>query len=236
MVATVTSTKKAVRPGASGPGKNEHGFNGGDGGDRSGPDRASLRDRYRLGMWIALAAILMMFVAFTSAYIYRQGLAGDWQPIDLPGVLWISTGLLLASSFTMEKAKRALKGGYTPGFNRWISATVLLGIGFLFGQLAAWRGLAASGIYLASNPNSSFFYLLTGAHGLHLLGGLTALGFIVFGSMRSPAPVGVAGYPARVTASGPGAGRETIVEITAMYWHFMDGLWIYLFLLLLVWR
>jgi cytochrome c oxidase subunit 3 len=195
-----------------------------------------MRDRYRLGMWIALAAIMMMFVAFTSAYIYRQGLAGDWSPIALPRVLWISTGLLLASSFTIEKAKRALNAGYTPGFNRWISLTALLGAGFLFGQVAAWKDLAASGIYLASNPNSSFFYLLTGAHGLHLLGGLTALGLIVLGSLRRPAPAAVAGYPARVIPSGPGAGRETVVEITAMYWHFMDGLWIYLYLLLLVWR
>lgn len=193
---------------------------------------ASLRVRYRLGMWIGLASILMLFAAFTSAYIYRQGLAGDWQPIRIPGILWIGTVLLIASSVALELARRGLARGEIPAFQLWLSITALLGIGFLFGQITAWRQLAASGIYLASNPNSSFFYLLTGAHGVHLLGGVIALGWITLRAWRRDTLLAMEGDRLRSVA----VRREAIVDATALYWHFMDALWIYLFALLLVWR
>ncbi len=236
MVATVTTTRKTVRPGPVGAGRGGNGFRGDGSGGGPEPSERSIRDRYRLGMWIGLASILMLFAAFTSAYIYRQGLAGDWQPIQVPRILWTSTLMLISSSITLELSRRALRAGQTDVFNRWLSLTALLGVGFLFGQWMAWRTLAATGVYMATNPNSSFFYLLTGAHGLHLLGGITALTFILLGAWRDYGlPFSSSGF----RHSNPSSSierRQTVVEVTAIYWHFMDGLWVYLFILLLVWR
>ena len=99
-------------------------------------------------------------------------------------------------------------------FIRWLAATVALGVAFLAGQLVVWRELAARGVYLATNPSSSFFYVLTAAHGVHLLGGVLALGYVVLH----------AGRMAR------GRERRTALDVTAIYWHFMDALWIYIFL------
>jgi cytochrome c oxidase subunit 3 len=169
-------------------------------------------------MWLALASIAMMFMAFTSAYVIRMG--DDWAPISIPSALWLSTGVLLTSSFTIELARKALKRGLGDLFKRWLWVTTFLGIAFLVGQLLAWRQLAVKGIYLSTNPHSSFFYVLTSFHGMHLLGGVFALFWIVFGAWRNRfAPE-----------------RTTAVDVTALYWHFMDVLWIYLFLLLFVWR
>jgi len=156
----------------------------------------------RLGMSFALAAIAMMFLGLTSALVVRQGLDPGWRAIPMPRLLLANTLVLLASSVALEKARRAA--------GPWLAATVLLGLVFLTGQLIAWRDLAAQGLYLSNNPHAAFFYLLTGLHGLHLLGGLGALAF--------------------------SAARRTWLEITALYWHFMGALWIYLFLLLFVWR
>lgn len=162
----------------------------------------------------------MMFIAFTSAYIYRQGLSFDWQPMEAPPILWFNTAVLLASSATFELSRRALKREAFAAFQRGLSLTTGLGIVFLLGQYEAWRQLAAQGIYLDTNPHSSFFYLLTGAHALHLLGGVVALGVVTAGALRQ-----------RHTAT-----ERIAVDCTAIYWHFMDGLWVYLFLLLFLWR
>jgi cytochrome c oxidase subunit 3 len=141
-------------------------------------------------------------------------------PLDVPLVLWIDTVILLASSVTIELARRALKRNQYEPFRRWISVTTLLGIGFLAGQIIAWRQLAGQGIYVDSHPHSSFFYLLTSLHGLHLFGGVIALAWVTIAALRL-----------RI-----GMRKRTMVEVTALYWHFMDGLWIYLFLLLFFWR
>jgi cytochrome c oxidase subunit 3 len=197
-------------PSGGGPG------NGGSGGDGGGfgprPDDAALRmQRYKMGMWVALAAVVMVFAAFTSAFIVRKGMAFDWRPVVLPSILWLNTAVLLASSVTMEKAKRETDSGLG-----WLTATSVLGLIFLCGQFSAWRQLRAGGLYLASNPASSFFYLLTGAHGLHILGGILALSYVVL----------------RECSRKVWPRRRAAIEATALYWHFMDGLWIYLFLLL----
>ena len=194
--------------GAGGPG--EPGGGGPSGGARAVPQRA-----YLTGISLALGAILMFFMAFVSAYIVRKGTAGDWQPFELPRILWGTTLVLLISSVTIERARAAMGRSDQEGFLRWWRITTVLGLAFLAGQLLAWRQLAAAGVYLATNPASSFFYLLTAAHGAHLLGGIVAL---VAVAVRNVAP-------ARMT-------RATAAEVTAMYWHFMDGLWIFLFLLL----
>jgi cytochrome c oxidase subunit 3 len=171
-------------------------------------------------MWIGLGGVVMVFAAFTSALVVRKGLGGDWRPFDLPGILWVSTAVLLASSFSIEKARRWMWRRHDQGLQRWMSVTGLLGAAFLASQLLAWRELADRGIYLASNPSSSFFYLLTAAHGVHLLGGIMAMSYVLY----------------RLWRRRDWVTREAAVEATALYWHFMDGLWVYLLVLLMVWR
>jgi cytochrome c oxidase subunit 3 len=180
---------------------------------------AGLGGRYRIGMWVALASILMMFTALSSAYIVRAASSIDWQPLQMPRVLLLSTTLILISSGTLEAARRKWRDAAN-GSRSWLLVTVVLGVGFLGLQLLAWRQLARQGVFVTSNPHSSFFYVFTAAHGLHLLGGLLALGYL---SLRA--------RPARddeaaLERSQAGADAVTI------YWHFMDFLWIYLFVLL----
>jgi len=159
----------------------------------------------------------MLFAAFTSAYIVRQGLSDDWQSATIPGILWPNTLILVASSLTLERARKLSKNQHR--FSHWWMATVGLGIIFLLGQFWAWRQLTLNGIYLSSNPSSSFFYLLTATHGVHLLGGLAGLQLVCW----------------RVWQGNHAAPRSTILGVTALYWHFMSGLWVYIFLLFLIW-
>ena len=180
--------------------------------------------RYTIGMWVALASILMLFTALTSAYIVRAGLSTDWRPLPMPRVLWISTLLIVASSLTFEAARRALRRFEVKAYTRLLALTTLLGAGFLATQVMAWRQLVSEGVYLATNPHSSFFYVLTGAHALHLAGGIIGLGYLLWRTWD---------------ASGSREAvlkRETAVSTIGIYWHFMDGLWVYLFLLLFYWR
>jgi cytochrome c oxidase subunit III len=163
-------------------------------------------------MRFALASITMLFIALTSAYVVRQGLDPEWRAIQRPAILWINTIVLLASSFTIEKARRATRSGTS-----WLFSTLLLGVAFVIGQLIAWRELSDQGVYLSTSPHSSFFYLLTGLHGLHLLGGIVALTYIALRGLDED-------------------HLPRWVGATALYWHFMDGLWIYLFVLLFGWR
>ena len=198
------------------------GFDNGalEGGWGDGPEESkSDRDRrYYTGMFIGLAGIIMIFAAFSSAYVVRKGLSDDWQSMSLPWVLWPNTVVLLASSLTLEKARRSWQAPHR--FTGWWLGTLGLGVAFLLGQLLAWQQLAQSGVYLKSNPSSSFFYVLTASHAVHLLGGVAALFFVSWKIGRGRHVV----------------SRSTVVGVTALYWHFMDGLWIYVFLLLLIGR
>ena len=199
----------AVPGGPSGGGDGDYG-RGGRG--RSAPQRS-----YVTGLTMGLAAIMMFFMALTSAFIVRKGLGSDWHAYPLPPILWLNTAILLASSVTIEVARRQLARMDVSGFRHWWGMTIGLGVIFLAGQLVAWRQFMHEGVYLATNPSSSFFYLLTAAHGIHLLGGIIAL-----------VVVGWRGWEnTRVT-------RSTATEMAAIYWHFMDGLWIFLFLLLML--
>jgi cytochrome c oxidase subunit 3 len=233
MATTVTNTERAAQKkiglGGGGPSKGRKlGGNGGgprkDGGGGGSEDERLSGSSYRIGMWVALAAVAMMFTALTSAYIVRASTSNDWQPIAVPRMLWFSTGLIFISSITFEIARRSLKQGHAGAYKRWLLLTVLLGLGFLATQFLAWRELVAQGIYLSSNPHSSFFYLLTGAHGVHLLGGILALDYLLLRSLRKP------------DEKLGSTRRQAAADAVALYWHFMDGLWVYLFLLLFLWR
>jgi cytochrome c oxidase subunit III len=179
-----------------------------------------------VGMWVALSGILMLFTALTSAYIVRAGLSDDWRPLVMPRMLWLSTALILASSASLEAARRCLKQGREQAYRYWLLLTVVLGISFLGSQLLAWRQMVTQGIYIATNPHSSFFYTLTGTHGLHLLFGILALDYLLLRAWR----------PRKLNLNEAVRKRQTAIDVVGIYWHFMGGLWVYLFLLLFVWR
>jgi len=190
-----------------------HGFNGDGAFPAGGFPQATTGI---VGVAAFLAAVTMLFIAFTTAYLARRQEAG-WPAIAIPAILWVNTAVLLASSGALERARALLRRGDI-AFRLALAATAALGVAFVLGQLVAWRQLAAQGVYLASNPHSSFFYLLTGAHGLHLLGGLGALSVVLARAWRGQ-------YTPRAHAG---------ITVFATYWHFMAGLWLYLFVLLLV--
>ncbi len=172
---------------------------------------------YLTGLSFALAAILMFFMALASSYIVRKGTGTDWRPISVPPILYLNTAILLASSVTIEIARKKLAaGGEDPvSFRNWWAITSALGALFLGGQIAAWNELAENGVFLATNPSSSFFYVLTASHGLHLLGGLLALLYVAARARQR--------FWRR---------RAIAAEGTTIYWHFLDGLWVFLLLLL----
>jgi cytochrome c oxidase subunit 3 len=156
----------------------------------------------------------MFFMALASAYLVRRG-SPDWVPVRVPGLMWFNTAVLLVSSGTLEMARKRLGLLDVAGFRRLWAVTTILGVAFLIGQVVAWRQLVGEGIYLASNPASSFFYIFTGAHALHLLGGVGALLYVAWRNFER----------AQVT-------RVVAAEVTSYYWHFMDGLWLFLLVLL----
>ncbi len=159
----------------------------------------------------------MFFAAISSAMVVTSA-REDWQRLELPAILWVSTGLLLISSLTFEFAKRSVRQKGAPGARRWITITSLLGVGFLAAQLAGWSQLIEQGVAMAGQPSGAFFYLLTAAHGLHLLGGIIVLGYVT----------------TRASLMRPWPRTIAVVEASALYWHFMDALWLYI-LGLLVW-
>ncbi len=175
-------------------------------------------DTAQLGVWALLATLSMLFAGFTSAYLVRR-VGSDWQHISLPSILWFNTALLLASSITLELARASMRRWHTDAAKGWLLATALLGLAFLVGQLLAWRQLAAQGIFVPTSPHSSFFYMLTGVHGVHLLGGILALFFAL----------------SRVWHSHWSAAEPNALNLCATYWHFVDGVWLYLFVLMFVW-
>jgi|SRR5271169_1103665 len=190
------------------------GGNGGGDDGRKPPNRPISPGRYYTGIAIGIVSVLMFFMALASAFLVRRG-GSDWVPVHIPTLLWANTIVLLASSATLELARKRLAQSDIPGFKRFWLLTTGLGIIFLIGQVEAWRILVKQGIFLASNPASSFFYIFTGAHGIHLLGGVGAL---IYVSGRN--------YdPAKVT-------REVAAEVTSYYWHFMDALWLFLLALM----
>ena len=226
MATTVTGTRTKERtglgqrgPGLPGPnGKNGNGWRKGGDDDRR---RRFSPEKYRITMWVVLAAIVMMFVALSSAYIVLSG-NDQWRPIRMPKMFFLSTGIILASSATIQMAARSLRQEATGRYARWLAVTLLLGLGFLVSQLLGWRELVAQGVYFRGHPHSSFFFLFTGVHGVHLLGGILALTWLVAQGLRN-------------RDEETGTKRKTLVEVVSLYWHVMDGLWIWLFLLLLVW-
>jgi len=170
-------------------------------------------------LYVLLAASTMLFAAFTSAMVVRRGLSDDWVSMPKPPILLVNTVILLASSAALEVARRALKHGGRARFNGWWTAGTALGILFLGGQALAWNQLNSASVFISTNPSSSFFYVLTVAHAAHLLGGVSALFYVDVQALR--------------LSLGP--AKRTAIDISAIFWHFLDGLWLYLMVLFYVW-
>jgi cytochrome c oxidase subunit 3 len=171
-----------------------------------GDSSPSLRTSTSLmGMKLALAGIGMLFTAFTSAYVVRQALDPDWHAIRMPRILVANTLALVISSLSLEVYRRSREE------RLWLVFAQGMGVLFVAGQVAAWRQLLAHGVYLSNNPHAAFFYVLTAAHGLHILGGLFALGGVTLVAE---------------------ARRTRWLEVASLYWHFMGALWLYLLYLL----
>jgi len=177
----------------------------------------------RTGIWVALAAIAMSFAALTSALYVREGSATDWHHIVLPPILWFNTLALIASSITLELARHRVAvfmRGQESDRSRptlWLNLTMLLGLVFVAGQYLAWLKLRSQGLYLPTNPNSSFFYVFTGVHAVHVLGGLGGLTRVMVKFRSSGRPL-----------------RRSTLDATSYYWHFMGMLWMYLLFILWV--
>jgi cytochrome c oxidase subunit 3 len=190
-------------------------------------ERTPPPEGYRIAILLALVSITMLFLALTSAYIFNRA---NTHPIVMPRVLWLSTALITASSLTIELARRSLRRRREGGFKLWLAVTMVLGLGFLGAQFAAWHHLVESGFYInrnfyngqayIRNFHSSYAYIFTGLHGVHLLGGLVALAYLM----------------ARAQEKWTAVRRLVSVDVTALYWHFLDGLWIYLLALLFFWK
>ena len=191
------------------------GGDGDDGSKRRRPGRPPSPNRYYTGITLGIVSILMFFMALASAFLVRRGTSGDWIPVHLPAVLWLNTLALVVSSFTLERARHSLSRLNLSGFRKLWMVTTTLGALFLIGQLVAWRQLVVQGVFMASNPASSFFYIFTAAHGLHLLGGVGGLLYVLLRKFENAS-----------------IALPTAAEIASYYWHYMDGLWIFLLALL----
>lgn len=164
----------------------------------------------RIGLLLACGSILVLFASLVIAYYWRKTEPGLWETTPLPGTLWISTIVIALSSVTFELARRSYAHGLYGRASWLLQITGLLGLAFLAAQAKAWLQLIASGAYLQSNPYSGFFYIFTGLHAAHLVGGLAGIGLAIFSSKR----------------------RREVVDAAAYYWHFLGILWAALFFVL----
>lgn len=169
---------------------------------------------HKFALWVAIATIIMMFGAFTSAYIVRRA-SGNWYEFKLPDIFWINTVVIVASSFTLHASYRAFLKGFEKRYKALLTATFVLGIAFVVLQYMGWKAMTDMGATFTINPSSSFVYVISGLHAAHVLGGMAALI--------------VAMIHAHVLPYKPTPRRRLRFELVVHYWHFVDVLWVYLF-------
>lgn len=213
----------------SNSGKQNPGGGGGNGGggdnnknnDYLGDTERYSSDKFRIGMWFLLLVVLMTFGGLIGTYIVlATNNALEWKPINLPKQVWLSTFLIVVSSITLVIAHKALEAEKQVKAKNWLLATTVLGAIFISSQILSWAVLAARGVYIGSNPYAGFFYIFTGVHALHVIGGIGALSYIVLRTWN-------------ITDNDKELKiRKSVSNVVGWYWHFMGGLWICLFLLL----
>lgn len=174
---------------------------------------------HKLALWVGIATIIMMFAAFTSAYIVRRA-AGNWYEFKLPDIFFVNTLIILASSVTLHLSYRAFKKGLEKPYKAFMAATFVLGIAFIVMQYQGWKALTAMGATFTANPSSSFVYVISGVHAAHVLGGIAALV--------------VAMVHAQFLPFRPTLRRRMRFELVVQYWHFVDILWVYLLVFFMI--
>jgi len=234
---TPTSTRSTGHNGALLP---PHPGGGGRGDGNGMPNYGDRLRQARLGLAVAMTPIFILFISFTVVYLVRRGFLSfdmtrnayirEWLPVQLPWfTLLVNTAILIVSSITIDLARREITReaalapiqsipGISLGEERrfpWLALTTLLGLLFLAGQLFVWHDLSARGFHLVGGTSSSFIYVLTAMHGLHLAGGLLAL---LFANLAAILHRNV-------------EDRRIVVDIASWYWHCMTGIWIYILLL-----
>ncbi len=173
----------------------------------------------KFAMWLFIGSVVMLFASLTSAYIVRQA-EGNWLYFELPGILTVSTVVILLSSVTMQWAYWAAKKDSLQMVRTLVLTTSLLGVSFLVLQFYGWKDLVANQVFLVGNPSGSFLYVITGLHGLHIISAIVFLLIVLIAAFRFKVH----------------AKKLLQIEMCTTYWHFLGGLWLYLFVFLLLYR
>ncbi|MGB3588481.1 MAG: cytochrome c oxidase subunit 3 [Tunicatimonas sp.] len=171
----------------------------------------------KFALWLFIVTVVMIFAAFTSAYIVRRS-EGNWLDFELPPLFWTTAGIIFASSISMHWAYISAKRDQIIQLRAALLITLGLGIAFLIGQFMAWGALVNIEVFFVGNPAGSFVYVLSGVHGVHIISALIFLMVVVVKAFR---------YKVH-------SKRMDTMEMCVTYWHFLDGLWLYLFLFLLL--
>ncbi len=171
----------------------------------------------KFAMWLFIVTVVMIFISLSSAYIVKKG-AGNWQYIELPSLFQLTTGIILLSSVTMHFAYIAAKRNNLFNIRLGVLVTAFLAVGFIIGQWNAWSQLVDSGAFFVGNPAGSFIYVFTGLHIAHLLGGIIFLLIVL-----------VSAFKYQVHSK-----RLARIEMCTTYWHFLGGLWLYLYIFLII--
>lgn len=183
------------------------------------PKKTLAMNPKKFAMWLFIGSVVMLFASLTSAYIVRQA-EGNWLYFELPSILTVSTLVILLSSITMQWAYWSAKKDKVETVKILVTVTSVLGLAFLVLQFEGWKALVANQVYLVGNPSGSFLYVITGLHGLHLISAIVFLLIVL-----------VSTYRYRVHSK-----NLTQIEMCTTYWHFLGGLWLYLFVFLLLYR
>jgi cytochrome c oxidase subunit III len=173
----------------------------------------------KFGMWLFMVTVFMVFAALSSAYIVRRA-EGNWTFFELPTLFWVNTVVMLISSATLHWAYLSAKRDNLESVKIATIITTILGLGFMVGQYFAWTELVTNSIHLVGNPSGSFVYIISGLHGAHVLGGVIYLLILLSSTQRGLVH----------------SKSLNQIEMCATYWHFLGGLWLYLFLFLLLYR
>jgi len=209
------------------------GSNGGSGrgGNGDGPDDGSNSSfelspgKAKVLTTFLLVVVMMSFGGLCAAYVVTAtNKALEWHPFELPVQVWISTVIILVSSFVYHRGKAALDAFDQLAAKKWLTVTAALGAAFISSQLLAWIELSQRGLYFSNNPYAGFFYILTAVHALHVLGGVIALGSVVIGSWNG------------IYSDDRWVRMQSLGQVVGWYWHFMGGVWLVIFVLLGFWK
>jgi len=209
------------------------GSNGGSGrgGNGDGPDDGSNSSfelspgKAKVLTTFLLVVVMMTFGGLCAAYVVTAtNKALEWHPFELPVQVWISTIIILVSSFVYHRGKAALDAFDQSAAKKWLTVTAALGAAFISSQLLAWIELSQRGLYFSNNPYAGFFYILTAVHALHVLGGVIALGSVVIGSWNG------------IYSDDRWIRMQSLGQVVGWYWHFMGGVWLVIFVLLGFWK